>query len=89
MNTYVLNGKDMTSREAAYEVIARTMRFPAWFGNNLDALADCLGELRRDSVVLFRNAGALADGLGDYGEKLLACFRDCARQVGFRFIEKE
>lgn len=89
MNTYMLDGAEMTSRETAYAAIARVMRFPSWFGNNLDALADCLGELRRDSVVIFEHAALLSAQLGDYGGKLLACFRDCAREVGFQFIERE
>ena len=88
MNTYLLDGREMTSREAAYALIARTMRFPAWFGNNLDALADCLGELRKCSMVIILHTDALLAQLGEYGEKLLACFRDSAREVGFRLVEK-
>ena len=89
MNLYMLDGAEMTSREAAYASIAHIMHFPSWFGNNLDALADCLSELRRDSVVCFVHTAALSAQLGDYGGKLLACFRDCAREVGFQFIERE
>ena len=88
MNTYLLDGREMTSREAAYALIARTMRFPEWFGNNLDALADCLSELRQCSTVIILHTDALSAQLGEYGEKLLACFRDSARAVGFRLVEK-
>lgn len=31
--------------EAAMDEIADALRFPEWFGDNLDALADCLGDL--------------------------------------------
>ncbi len=31
--------------DAAMREIADAMRFPAWFGENLDALADCLNDL--------------------------------------------
>lgn len=89
MNTYLLDGRDMTNRETAYAVIARTLHFPEWFGGNLDALADCLGEMKKNSEVIFLHTEALDAQLGDYGEKLLACFRDCAREVGFRFVEQK
>ena len=88
MKIYVLDGKDMTSRAAAYAVIARTLGFPDWFGRNLDALADCLGELEADAAVVFVNTALLTEFLGPYGGKLLACFRDMAGQFGFRLIEK-
>ncbi len=88
MNIFVLDGKSMASREEAYAEIARILRFPDWFGSNLDALADCLGELPPNSVVIFTNTGALPAQLGDYGSKLLACFREIAAEAGFTFIEK-
>ncbi len=31
--------------DAAMREIAETLRFPEWFGGNLDALADCLADL--------------------------------------------
>ena len=87
MKIYLLDGADMTDRERAYRTIAQTMRFPEWFGRNLDALADCLSELDRDSLVIIRGASALASSLDGYGEKLLDCFRDTAAQVGYKLVE--
>ncbi len=88
MKIYVLDGKDMTSRQTAYRVIERTMDMPDYFGKNLDALADCLGERTADMSVVFVNTDALKNTLGDYADKMLNVFREASRDVGFRFLEK-
>ena len=88
MNIFLLDGKDMTSREKAYRVIEQTMCFPDWFGHNLDALADCLGELPSDTAVIFVNTDILSENLGSYAGKLLNCFRMLSDECGFQFIEK-
>jgi RNAse (barnase) inhibitor barstar len=36
---------EQSSKAALLDAIARALSFPAWFGHNLDALADCLGDL--------------------------------------------
>ena len=88
MSICLLDGKDMTSREKAYRVIEQTMCFPDWFGHNLDALADCLGELPANMAIVFVNTDALAENLGPYAAKLLNCFRMLSEECGFQFIEK-
>ena len=35
------------TKEATLAAFAKALDFPAWFGGNLDALADCLGHLAR------------------------------------------
>ena len=74
MNICLLDGKDMTSREKTYRVIEKSMGFPEWFGHNLDALADCLGEIPADTAIVFVNTDILIDNLGNYANKLLNCF---------------
>ncbi len=34
-----------------YKTIAKVLAFPPHFGNNLDALSDCLSELKTDSKI--------------------------------------
>lgn len=69
---YVLNGRRMDTREHAHAHIKRRLRLPDWYGNNLDALCDCLGEINEPSVILVRYATTLREALGEYGGKLLS-----------------
>ena len=89
MQIFVLDGKDMTSKEEAYRVIGTTMAFPEWFGANLDALADCLGELPKETAIVFVNTAILNENVGEYAEKILDCFRDLSEECGFQLIEKK
>ena len=76
MSLIILNGRRMTDKTAAHAYIKRRLRFPEYYGANLDALADCLGELgRRKSIVLI-NADRMRGQLGDYAESLLEVFKE-------------
>lgn len=69
---------------AALCQIGRDLAFPDWYGANLDALADCLGDLSWQEasgyVLLLRNAGTFADL-----SNLLADVVDEWRQQGVPF----
>lgn len=41
----LLDGSEIRNKEAFLEACERSYRFPAWFGHNWDALADCLADL--------------------------------------------
>ncbi len=43
---YFLNGKTIRDKKTFLEHIARAMKFPAYFGQNWDALQDCLTDLQ-------------------------------------------
>lgn len=40
--------------------VGRALRFPAWYGANLDALADCLGDLEAPTALVWAGSRALA-----------------------------
>lgn len=70
----VIDCRLFSTREAAHAYIADTLGFPEHYGANLDALFDCLAELKKGTRIALLNS-ALADGqLGEYGKKLLRVF---------------
>ena len=66
----------MTSREQAHEYLAHTMRLPDWYGKNLDALEDCLGQFGRETVIILMNSDALRENLGEYGGYMIDVLRE-------------
>ncbi len=60
-----LDGADIDLQDGdPLRAIARTLRFPDWFGGNWDALEDCLGDLSwrpaDGHVLVFRNWQSVA-----------------------------
>ncbi len=72
---YILDGKQMVSREETHLYLKETFGFPAYYGKNLDALYDCLTEMT-ELEVEFVNTEDMLTVLGRYGEKLLDVFRE-------------
>ncbi|MEA4869566.1 hypothetical protein SDC9_84571 [bioreactor metagenome] len=66
-----LNAKRMVTREDAHAHMKARLHLPAWYGGNLDALNDCLGEFNRPTRITVRYAPQLKEALGAYGTKLL------------------
>ena len=85
MEIIILDGSRMTARAQSYEYLRNTFRFPEYFGNNLDALNDCLGELGNNVIIIMVNSQAMKDNLGKYGEKMLKVFHEAENCT---FIEK-
>lgn len=68
----------MTDLSEAHQYIARILRLPDYYGENLDALYDCLAEFNGDSMIIILNSEAIIGNLGEYGERLLDTFRDAS-----------
>ena len=85
MRLVKLDGRKMDSRNAAWNYLRESLELPDYFGNNLDALADCLGELQ-DIAITFSYADAALNSLGDYAAKILHVFElEAAARKDFRF----
>ena len=67
---YVLDGKKMVSREETHAYLKETFGFPEYYGENLDALHDCLSEMTDLEVEIIHAEDMLA-ALGRYGEILM------------------
>lgn len=80
MKVFIIDGKYMTSPESAHRYIANTLGFPEYYGNNLDALADCLSEMNSGKTVVFINSRSAVSQLGAYGSKLVTVFKDISSE---------
>lgn len=50
--TYTIHCQTISDTHAMHEAIARVLNFPAGYGYNLDALHDCLTDLREDVTLV-------------------------------------
>ena len=51
-----INGADIKSMKDFHDLIAQELRFPDWYGKNLDALYDCLTDISDDTTVTLAHA---------------------------------
>ena len=72
---YILDGKKMVSKEETHQYLKETFGFPEHYGNNLDALYDCLMERNVMEIEVEHEEEMLA-ALGKYGEKLMQVLDD-------------
>lgn len=81
----ILDAGLMGSRKEAHAYLKEAMNFPEYYGNNLDALYDCLTELE-DTEVEFLNT----DQAEAYFEKVERVFHKAEeRNPGLKVFEKK
>ena len=73
---YFIDCEKLRGRRAAHRYLAETLEFPEYYGNNLDALFDCMTE-KAECVILFKGAAELYRE-GGYGARVLEVMRDAA-----------
>lgn len=70
----VLDAEKMTTRSKAHPYLKEMLHFPDYYGNNLDALYDCLTDLG-PTQIWFENE----EKGGDFFRKILRVFKDAHR----------
>ena len=73
----ILDCTRFTDKGIAHAYLKEQFGFPDYYGNNLDALYDCLVEVS-DCRILLQNPTALS-AMGEYGAALLETLQDAAR----------
>ena len=77
----ILDGRRMDDRAGLHAELKQKLSLPEYYGENLDALNDCLGERRERELIVIEHTGALLEGCEDYALGLLRVFADNGVQV--------
>ncbi len=75
-----LSGNKMLTKEAMHTYLARKLKFPSYYGKNLDALHDCLGEISHPLHITVTFTDRLTEELGEYGKTFLEVLKDAAEE---------
>ncbi len=80
MNIVVLNGHTVESMADVHRLFDESLHFPAWYGANLDALNDMLGEQGAPVLIFLSAREKLLEKLGRRGEALMELLEQASRE---------
>ena len=83
MRNITLDLAKMKTQAEAHKYLGKVLEFPDYYGENLDALYDCLGDIGTPTIVTVPKKLGEKDGLGGYGVRMLKVFRLAAEQNSF------
>lgn len=76
MKSVIIDCAGIETKEAFHDALAYALDFPDYYGNNLDALFDCLTEITEDQELILNNWHKLEYKLKDYSGKALFVFHE-------------
>lgn len=81
-----LDGEMIQDKTQLHRWLASELGFPSWYGANLDALYDCLTDIRDETRFVILHSERLAATLGPYMDGLVEALRRAEREnPGFFF----
>lgn len=66
MRTCILDGTAIKDKDTLHSILAKNLEFPEWYGRNLDALCDCLTDLKEETLIRILYGDAMDVQLGNY-----------------------
>lgn len=74
MKTVTVDFTGLNTPESVHHALFQALSFPEYYGNNFDALFDCLTELDEDVALTLRHFPGSDSPLGSWGETLMRVF---------------
>ena len=82
MDTVFLDGKDLTSEEKAHQILKEKLELPDYYGENLNALWDCLtGWINLPLKIVWKDFDYSKNQLGEFAEELLQLFYEAKEEM--------
>lgn len=83
MRTLIIDGEEISDIVGLHQKIAEELDLPDYYGSNLDALYDCLGDLNEEVEIRIVNSDVLVEALGEeYVEALEGVINDVGEEYG-------
>ena len=86
MNIYKIDGKKITDWDSFHNEFKREMKFPDYYGKNMNAWIDCIDELSENTTLLQIENG---EYLKENSPELLNSILECGAFVNQRKIEQK
>ena len=82
----IINGNEIRSVKDFHHKIKRLLDLPDYYGENLDALWDCLtGWIETPITIVWTNFQESRKNLGDFADKIVDVFKEAEKEVdGFK-----
>ncbi|MCF0106437.1 MAG: barstar family protein [Holdemanella sp.] len=80
---YYIDASLLVDKDSSHAYLKKVFDFPEYYGNNLDALYDCLSELK-DCTIWFENT----ENAGDYFEDIYSLFVDVQNEYKTILIQE-
>lgn len=82
MDVVFLEGKELTSEAKTHEVLKEKLELPDYYGENLNALWDCLtGWVSLPLKVVWNNFDFSKKQLGNFADELLQLFLEAKDEI--------
>ncbi len=75
-----IDGNCIKNRDDLHRAFSEGLIFPDCYGNNLDALHDCLTSLFEETEICISNRDMLKENLGDYAIKFEKCIEESSAE---------
>ncbi|MGX5817454.1 barstar family protein [Chitinophaga lutea] len=83
----IIDSRKCQSIDDFYDTVANVLRFPGHFGRNLDALRDCLSDLKEDAKIVLANFDFfLIEESEKTRNKVIDVFQELAMERGVNVI---